>query len=62
MVFLSLFGSTLVVKIKKKRNPLRAFSVMPKKNNEDKENMILLGPFPPSLVNLPPGTDARSQG
>ena len=30
-----MFGSTLVVKIKKNRNPLRAFT-------EDKENIILL--------------------
>ncbi len=34
-----LFGSTLVVKIKKSRNPLRAHK---KKATEDKENIILL--------------------
>jgi hypothetical protein len=37
--FSLVFRSTLVVKIKKSRNPLRAFK---KKATEDKENIVLL--------------------
>ncbi len=40
-----LFGSTLVVKIKKTQESIL---VMPKKNNRDKENIILLPVVPPS--------------
>jgi hypothetical protein len=37
-----LFGSTLVVKIKKTQESTPSISVMPKKNNRDKENISLL--------------------
>ena len=52
-----LFRSTLVVKIQKtSKNPLRAFSVMPKKNNEDKENSFHRQQFAsPLLVSVAPG-------
>jgi hypothetical protein len=39
--FFLLFGSTLVVKIKKTQESTPSISVMPKKNNRDKENTIL---------------------
>jgi len=56
-VLVSLFRSTLVVKIQKtSKNPLRAFSVMPKKNNEDKENSFHRQQFAsPLLVSVAPG-------
>jgi hypothetical protein len=47
------------------RNPLRAFSVMPKRITEDKENIILLPVrFPPLVFESCQFTitDARSQG
>ncbi len=51
-VFVSFVWSTLVVKIKKTQEYTPSILVMPKKNNRDKENIVLLPVASPLSLSL----------